>query len=244
MINLVANNWEDAWTELHRLYAEEFESIVDRRFATRAMSFDNKIVVADNNIGKLDISLVGYTVYKLNLFERRYIIPGMKEKILEMLLERIQAGRKLTVISYPFQDDDGAHTQGPCLVNMILTLSHSRGGWQLEFDIYARMGEITRRVMVDFLKFHELIQYFLDNLSDHQVQQSKITFHSKAIYAESISLTIAEHLFEGKFSYDQDYWLHRDVRTKIARFEQGDIKFKRGRRIRKQMLKLQEGRDD
>lgn len=244
MINLVANNWEDAWIELHRLYAEEFETIVDRRFATRAMSFDNKIVVANNDIGKLDIKLVGYTVYKLNLFDRRYIIPGMKEKILETLLERIQAGRKLTVISYPFREDDGAHTQGPCLVNMILTLSHGRDGWSIEFDIYARIGEITRRIMVDFLKFHEIIQYFLDELKDYNIKQNKITFHTKAIYAESISLTIAEHLFEGQFSYDKDYWLHRDVRTKIARFNEGDIKFKRGRRIRKQMLRLQEGRND
>lgn len=244
MINLVANNWEDAWVELHRLYAVDPEAIVDRRFATRALSFDNKIVVANNDIGKLDISLVGYTVYKLNLFDRRYIIPGMKEKILQTLIERIQAGRKLTVISYPFKEDDGAHTQGPCLVNMIITLSHSKEGWQAEFDIYARMGEITRRIMVDFLKFHQIIEYFINGLKDYNIKQNKLTFHAKAIYAESISLTIAEHLFAGQFSYDKDYWLHRDVRTKIAKFNEGDIKFKRGRRIRKQMLRLQEGRND
>lgn len=244
MIQFVANNWEDAWVELHRLYAEEPESTVDRRFATRAMSFNNQIGVATNELGNLHIGLVGYTVYKLNLFDHRYVIPGMKEKILETLLERAAAGRKLSVVSYPFKSDDGAHTQGPCLINMILTMTHSTNGWEIEFDIYARVGEITRRLMVDFMKFQELVQYFLDGLKEYNIKQKTITFHSKAIYAESISLTIAAHLFEGKFSYDKDYWLHNDVQKKIARFNEGDIKFKRGRRIRKQMLKLQEGRND
>lgn len=241
MIYLEANNWEDAWVGLHRLYAEDPIGTIDSRFATRAISFDNLVTVTNNEIGKLNIKLVGYTQYKLNLFEYRYVIPGMKEKILQTLIERLQAGRKLSIMSYPFKEDDGAHTQGPCLVNMMITITGSKSGWFVEFDIHARIGEITRRLMVDFLKFQELVQFFVDGLEPYNVKLSKVNFHSKALYAESISLTIADHLFAKDFRFTQDHWLHRDVQKKITRFNKGDIKFKRGRRIRKQMLKIQEG---
>lgn len=241
MIVFEAKNWEEAWIELHRRYAEDPEGTVDRRFATRAVSFNNILSISNNDIGKLSTKLVGYTQYKVNLFDYRYIIPGMREKILETLSERLTAGRKFSLISYPFKGDDGAHTQGPCLINMIITITGSKNGWEIEFDIYARIGEITRRLMVDFIKFSEIIEYFIEGLSQYNIASTQIKFHSKALYAESISLTIAEHLFAEQFSYNKDHWLHRDVQKKIARFEQGDIKFKRGRRIRKQMLKIQEG---
>lgn len=241
MIYIEAKNWEDAWVNLHRLYAEDPIGTIDRRFATRALSFDNLIVVENNETENLNIKLVGYTQYKLNLFDSRYIIPGMKEKILQTLLERLESGRKLSIVSYPFKGDDGAHTQGPCLVNMVITITGSKNGWFVEFDIHARIGEITRRLMVDFLKFQELIQFYLDGLSPYNVKLSKINFHSKALYAESISLTIADHLFAEQFRFTKNHWLHRDVQKKIDRFEEGDIKFKRGRRIRKQMLRIQEG---
>lgn len=242
MIQFEANNWEEAWVQLHRLYAEQPEIVIDRRFATRAVSFNNILCISNNEIGGLSINKVGYTQYKVNLFDYRYVIPGMKEKILQTFFERLQANRKLSVVSYPFKEDDGAHHQGPCLVNMIITISGAREGWKAEFDIYARIGEITRRLMVDFMKFKELIDYFIEGLSEFKVELDTIRFHSKVLYAESISLTIAEHLFD--FNFDKDHWLHRDVQKKIARFHEGDIKFKRGRRIRKAMMKLKENRKD
>lgn len=240
MIQIEAKDWADAWGELHYLYAQFPDETIDRRYASRAFSFNNRISIKENAIGNMDISMVGYSQYKLSLFDKRYIIPGMREEILKTILERLNANRKLTVISYPFAGDDGTHTQGPCLINMMITVQRIDKKWIVDFDIYARIGEITRRLHVDFLKFQELVQYYLDNLPN--VELGSIQFHAKALYAESISLTIAAHLFIYRF--DKDHWLHHDVQRKVARFNEGDIKFKRGRRIRKAMIKLQKGKHE
>lgn len=244
MINLAANNWEDAWTIIHRDYAVRPESVIDQRFAARGMSFNNEISILNNDIGSLNLAMVGYGAYKCNIFDSRYIIPGKDVEILTTLRERAAIGRNLTVISYPFKSDNSIHTQGPCILNMVITMIKDKNGWRLEFDIYVRIAEITRRLLVDFIKFSELIKYFQDGLSTYNMKTTNIKMYSKVLYGEVISLTIAEHLFMGQFSYNQDYWLHKRIQKSLKQFEKGQINFHRGNNIRKHIIKLKESNHD
>lgn len=239
MIRLTAYSWYDAWFRLHELFAEQPEEVIDHRFATRAVSFNNEIHVINNRLDDLAIELVGYTKYKLSLFERNYIVPGRKEAVGKVLLERIENSRKLTVVSYSFDVDNTAHEQGPCVINILVTLWKERDGWHVKYEANMRIGEITRRLLVDFLKFHEIISYWTGLLEPHKVQSHGIIFKSAALYAEPISLTIAQYVFQGSISFNQDHWLHRATQTKIADYETKELKFKRGRRIKKHVQRLQ-----
>lgn len=239
MIQIRTSDWYTAWVQLHLCYNDP--SQIDARFGTRAVSFDNEITVNHNDSEGLDHTIVGYTNYKLSLFKHRYIVPGMKEKIATTLKERMEGDRKLTVISYPFKGDDGAHTQGPCVINMIVTLTKTGTLWEAEFDIQIRMGEITRRMLVDFLQFTDIINYFMSEMReiDPHVEFKQATLHAKALYAEPMSLVIAEHLFANMELYRSEHWLHRAVQTKIESFKSTDhMKFKRGRRIRNHVQKM------
>lgn len=244
MINLVAKDWEDAWTRIHRLYAETPEQIIDQRFATRAMCFDNNIIIQTNNIGSLHMDMVGYGSYKNKMFDSRYIIPNKKEEILELLLDRAKTSKKLTVISYPFRSDNSIHSQGPCITNMYITMIKDKTGWRLQFDFNMRIAEATRRFLVDCIKFSQLTQYFIDGLAEYNMQLDRIRLSSKVIYAEFISLTIAEHLFEGQFSYNKDHWLHKGTQLKLRQFSLGKSNFHRGDHIREHVIKLKEDRND
>lgn len=239
MIRLEADTWYDAWYNLHTLFAEKPDVVIDQRFATRALSFDNEIVVHSNNIDGLSYELVGYTKFKLGLFDRNYIVPGRMEKTGELMLDRIQTGRKLTVVSYSFDVDNEAHEQGPCVVNMLVTLRKEGKQWKMHVEINMRIGEITRRILVDFMKFHSIIKYWTDLLADYQPELT-ITFRSAAIYAEPISLTMAQYIFhEEHLTFEKDHWLHRAVQTKLRDYETKELKFKRGRRIKKHVQRLQ-----
>lgn len=240
MIQLTADNWYDAWYKLHECFAKNPEASIDQRFATRAVSFDNKITISTNDIAGLSHELVGYTKYKLALFDRNYIVPGRMEEIGERMLERIKSGRKLTVMSYSFNVDNTAHEQGPCVVNIMITLWKTGSQWQVKFETHMRIGEITRRLLVDFVKFYAIINYWMELLAPYKTKLTGIEFHSAAIYAEPISLTIAHYVFP-QLEFNSDHWLHRAVQTKIADYETKELKFKRGRRIKKHVQKLQGG---
>lgn len=240
MIRFVAENWEAAWSWIHHDYAIIPEQVIDQRFATRAMSFNNEIEILKNDIGSLELSMVGYGPYKCKMFDSRYIIPGKREEILETLQERAATGKKLTVLSYPFKSDNSIHSQGPCIVNMIITMVLDKNGWRLEFDIYMRIAEITRRFLVDCIKFSELITYFQTGLGDYKMNTTSIKVHSKVMYGEVISLTIAEHIFVGTFSYSSDHWLHRGIQKKLEQFDKGKTNFHRGDHIRDHIIKLKE----
>ena len=244
MICFVAQDWQETWTKIHALFAQTPDQIIDQRFATRAMCFNNLITVKNNNLGQLDMSLVGYGAYKNKMFDSRYIISGKKEEILATLLDRAKTHKKLTVISYPFRSDNSIHSQGPCIVNMYITMIYDRTGWRLQFDINMRIAEVTRRFLVDCIKFSELIQYFIDGLSEYNMQLEDIKIHSKVMYSEFISLTIAEHIFAGQFSYDKDHWLHKGVQLKLKQFAIGKSNFHRGDHIREHVIKLKENNHD
>lgn len=244
MLKFVATNWEDAWTIVHKDYAICPDHVIDQRFATRGMSFNNEIDILKNDIGALELSMVGYGPYKCKMFDSRYIIPGKREEVLETLLERAATGKKLTVLSYPFKSDNSIHSQGPCIVNMIITMVLDRNGWRLEFDIHMRIAEITRRFLVDCIKFSELIAFFQEGLSGYKMNTTSIKVHSKVMYGEVISLTIAEHIFEGIFSYNSDHWLHRGVQKKLEQFAKGKTNFHRGDHIREHIRNMQKEKQD
>ena len=239
MINIVADNWYEAWYELHRAVAEEPETTIDQRFSTRGVSFTNNVRVLHNELGKLHHSLVGYSMVKVNAFDRKYIIPGHKEEIGEKIIERIIADRKLTVLSYGFKQSMKAHGQGSCVINILITMRKMGKYWNIKFDIYMRIGEITRRIAVDFIKFYEIIDYWLSLLKDYNMQVEPIEFHSGALYAEPLSLTISEYIFGGRISFTGDHWIHKAVQTKLSDYENKELKFKRARRIKKYVQRLQ-----
>lgn len=239
MIKLEQNNWYDLWVDLHTQYAFRPNAVIDRRFATRAISFDNELTLTSNDLGDLTIETVGYTPYKLSLFDRRYIIPGEMERITETLVQRRIAGRDLSIISLPFKLDDGAHTQGPCLTNMIITMVKSGSDWRIEFDTYLRIGEITRRMAVDFIKIQGIIEYMLKALEQYDVKLKTIKVKSKAFYAEPMSLTLVH--YQLGLDFNLNHWLHKAVQQKLEVFNSDrEIKFKRGNRIRNHMRRFKE----
>lgn len=246
MLRLTAYNWYDAWYRLHEEYSRNPEGTIDQRFATRAVSFDNEIVILKNKLGwdegpMLNHELVGYTKFKLGLFDRNYIVPGRMEKIGELLANRAANGRKLTVASYSFNIDSDAHEQGPCVINILITMRKIGRDWKIHYEVNMRIAEITRRLLVDFLKFYAIINYWTELLEQYKLQTS-ITFRSAAVYAEPISLTIAQYVFQDELQFDKDHWLHKAVQTKIRDYDTKELKFKRGRRIRKHVRKLQGGK--
>jgi len=241
MIRLEANNWYDAWLGLHSLFAKDPDSVIDQRFATRAVSFTNTITVKNNDLAGLSHTMVGYTSYKLNKFDRQYIIPGLKEDIGQKLLDRIQSHRKLTILSYSFDIHNQAHDQGPCLINIVITLWRKGNRWKIKFEPHMRIGEITHRKLVDFVKFHELVNYWMDLLSEYDPELVEIQVRASALYAEPISLTIAHYIFDDAVKFELDHWLHNATRSKIADYDTKELRFKRGRRIKKYVQTLQKG---
>lgn len=237
MINIDAANWMDAWVKVHKLYAEQPDQTIDHRFATRAVSFENTINIASNDLGGLTHHLVGYTNYKLKLFDRNYIIPGMKEKIGAKLVERLKADKKLTVISYPFNILNEAHDQGPCVINISIVLMKVGRTWSVSYRINMRIGEITKRLLVDFIKFQELIDYWNGLLSEYNVVHSETTFYSTALYGQSLFIVITEHLNLG-IKFNSNHWFHTTVQKQYEKFENPNFKMKMGNRVRKHVNRL------
>lgn len=241
MISGSVNNWYDAWEGLHLTIADNPNQAIDQRFASRAVIFDTELFIRTNELGKLHHSLVGYTSYKLNLFDRNYIIPGLKESVAEKLKERARANKKLTIISYPFNIDNKAHDQGPCVINITITMMKRGSEWHTHFRVNMRIAEITKRLLVDFIKFSELIDYWSNELREFNPQFGGITFYSSALYAQSLFAVIAEQLPDSKVKFDKDHWFHIMVQKQYAKFDNPNFKMKMGKRVKRHLNRLKEG---
>lgn len=242
MINFTANNWLQAWRAIHHLYDDAPDQVIDKRFASRAVSFSNRITILSNELDGLSHKMAGYTDYKLSLFDRNYITPGHKEEIGEKLLERITNNRPLTTLSYNFNQENKSHVQGPCVINITIVLFRKNADWHIRFICNMRVAEITRRMLVDFIKFHQLIDYWMDLLKDYHPILDFIEFNSPVVYAESISLELAMVTID-ELKFEQDHWLHRAVQKQIQR-NPDNMAFKRGKRIKKNIRRMQEAKND
>lgn len=240
MINLVADNWHDAWRKTNAIYADSPETATDKRISTRAFSFYNTITVQNNDLDGLNETIVGYQSYKLKLFEKRYIIPGLKDKVGGKLLERLNEGAKFTNLSYNFNFDVPAHDQGGCLVNILITAVATTGGkYRVEYDIYIRTAEVTKRLLVDFLKFQEHIRDW-NELIVHRIDSYGIKVHARALYAQPLFLVIFDTLYPD-VRFDGDHWLHVALRKQYDKMFSDDYKLKMGKRVRKHVTKIREG---
>jgi hypothetical protein len=237
MINLEVNDWYEAWEKVHKILDEDPDAYIDQRFATRGVSFNNSIKVKTNHLGKLSKELVGYTSYKTQLFDRNYVLPGKKEEIGQLLVERCRLNRKLTTVSYSFNIDNKSHSQGPCVINILIVMYKVGKVWNIRFQCHMRIAEITRRLLVDYIKFYEIIQYWLDELKDYNTNIEFIEFSCPVIYAEPLAMTMATVSLEVR--YEKDHWLHRAIQRQLT-IESDQIKFKRGKRIKKNLKKIKE----
>lgn len=238
MINIETDNWYDAWVAINKRYATQPDLTINQRFATRAVSFDNDVEIASNDLAGLDPSIVGYTSYKMKLFDRNYIIPGLKEEIGDKLVQRFDAGKKLTVISYPFNINNKAHDQGPCVINITITAYKVKDKAYARFRVNMRVGEVTKRLLVDFIKFQQLIEYWLDRLKAHNVELERIEFNSPVLYAQPLFMIICESHPDLAFKFDKPNWFHEAVNRQHEKFENPNFAFKMGKRVRNHVAKL------
>ena len=240
MINLEVNNWYEAWVAIHKRYASQPELTIDGRFVHRAVSFNNDIYIDTNKLGGLKKELVGYSDYKMKLFDTNYVIPGMMEKIGDKLVERVNANKKLTVISYPFNILNESHDQGPCVINILILLRKTGKEWIIEYKPNMRIGEITKRLLIDFIKFQQIIEYWNDRLKHLKVKHILTTFHCEVLYAQSLFTIIVENLPGLDIKYDKEHWFHQTVRQQYKKFENPNYAMKMGKRVNKHVLKLKE----
>lgn len=236
MIILETQNWYDAWVGINKRYATQPELTIDQRFATRAVSFENDIRITSNDLAALDPAIVGYTDYKMKLFDRNYVIPGLMEQIGDKLVERLEGGKKLTVISYPFNINNKTHDQGPCVINILIMVIKKKDRYIARFKINMRVAEVTKRLLVDFVKFQQHIEYWLNRMP--KVELDYIQFDAPVLYAQPLFMVICESHPQLAFEFNRDHWFHEAVMGQHKKFENPDFGFKMGKRVRKHIENL------
>lgn len=234
MIYLEVDNWWEAWLQINRQFANNPIDTIDQRCSARGVSFDNIVKIRKNEIGELRYDKLGYTAAKLKSFDRKYVIPGLKEEIGELLIERKQTGRDLTVLSYSFNQNDKSHTQGPCVINILITMVKSEGIWFVRYKVNMRIAEITKRMAVDFLKFQQIIKYWNSLLEPLGVHMVDIEFDSAALYGQPLWTLLAEVLYPEHIKYDIDsHWYHAAVKKERDNLVDNPSKHKMANRVRR-----------
>lgn len=241
MVVATSIDWEDAWRIIHEKYAMWPSKIIDHRSGSRALSFDNRILIARNELGFLSKDLVGYSNLKIKAFDRKYVVAGLKEKIGDKLVERMQAGKKLTVLSYHFNVEGGDHDQGACVTNIMIRLLKSSTGWSIKYQVNIRTAEVTRRLLVDLIKFQEIINYWETRLAEiDSVLLIGIVLTANVLYMEPFAAQFVPLIFPD-YKFDKNHWFHHLVQKKINDPNRFNIKFHRGLRINKHIARLTAG---
>lgn len=234
MISLESKDWDEAWRATNIRFVTQPNLTIDQRTGTRAFSIDNEIVIL-NNVCDTKIQEVGYTDFKAKLFDHNYIKAGELERVVDLLRERVASGKPYTIVSYGFEQNKAKHTMGSCVINILIYAYRVNKQWVIEFEINMRIAEVTRRLLVDFIKFQEILEVVLEVFP----KDSKyiITFRSKVLYAQPLASVLAEIVFD--VNHDKEHWYHNLVRKQHIKFENPNYRFKMGKRIRNKVKILE-----
>lgn len=237
MISLIANDWYQAWVGINKLFVDDPDSTVDERHSTRAFSYDNEIIIRNNDLNGLSLGLVGYTPYKLSLFRYNYINDHEIEWVKEMITERhIQNRKTYTLVTYMFEQKRANHSMGSCVINILVSVRQRGNKINIDFEPNMRIGESAKRLLVDFIFCQEIIQEVLDLFDDSYDVSYNIKYRSKALYCQPLYVVILEPILG--LDFNKDHWLHKAVRAQVEKFHKGESKFKSGNRIRKYYMRL------
>jgi hypothetical protein len=190
MLAIIADDFNDAWEKVNLLFLQRKGSPVDLQHGLRGLSFDNIVSIKGPKCKFNPGELVGYKPQKWTHLTKKYVDPVQLKWIRSLIMRKSSRRHNIMTFPYMYKVNMGRSANGSCMMGMMFRVDSKNK--KIRVDIIARVSEVTRRMMLDYILTYRILEYLF--YPDYWDYEWDIWQYSNIMYQSGMMIPLcAEH---------------------------------------------------